>query len=301
MAVKKDESPVAGANGGNRTVVSHNTVEVNGIRMHYVSAGAGEPVLLVHGFPETSYAWRKIIPDLSAHYHVIAPDLRGCGESDRPRGSYDKRMVAEDLHQLVGLLNLGAVNLVGHDVGTMVSYAYATAYPAEIRRLVLMEAALPGLGLEELYDASKFPRMWHLGLFEAPNGLAEALITGREKLFVDHFMLQQTYDPSGPDDEALEEYARGLAAPGALRGGIEYFRSHAADAERNIECAKTKLPMPVLTISAKGSFKDVLGPPLQAAAERVQSLEVERCGHYVAEERPDWLIDQLLRFFSEAV
>ena len=170
--------------------VRHHRVEVNGIRLYYITAGYGEPVVLLHGFPETSYAWRKIIPALSTLFTVIAPDLRGCGDSDRPDSGYDKRTVAEDIHQLILHLNLGPINLVSHDVGMMVGYAYAAAYPTEVRRLVLMEAALPGLGLEDLYDAAKYPRMWHLPLFEAPNGLAEALITGREKMFISHFMRQ---------------------------------------------------------------------------------------------------------------
>ena len=280
--------------------VTHHTTTVNGIRLCYVTAGAGEPVVLLHGFPETSYAWRKIIPVLSQHFNVIAPDLRGCGDSDRPSAGYDKRTVAEDVHQLVQQLKLGPINLVSHDVGMMVGYAYAAAYSAEVRRLVLMEAALPGLGLEELYDAAKYPRMYHLPLFEAPNGLAEALITGREKMFVSHFMRQQTYDPTGPDEDALEEYARRLAAPGALRGGIEYFRAHTIDAEHNRENARTKLLMPVLTVGGKASSGAALAAQIQPLAEHVKSVMIEHCGHYIAEEQPDQLIDELLRFFQEA-
>lgn len=172
------------------SLLTQHRVEVNGIRLYYQMAGSGEPIVLLHGFPETFHAWRKIIPALSAHFTVIAPDLRGCGNSDRPDGGYDKRTIAEDVHHLVRHLELGPINLVGHDVGMMVAYTYAAAYSTEVRRLVLMEAALPGLGLEELYDADKYPRMYHLPLFEAPNGLAEALIVGRERMFVEHFMLQ---------------------------------------------------------------------------------------------------------------
>ena len=118
--------------------------EVNGIRLYYRIAGSGEPVVLLHGFPETSNAWRKIIPALAERYTVIAPDLRGFGDSDRPDDGYDKRTVAEDLHQLIHQLGLGPINLVSHDVGMMVGYAYASAYTSEVKRLVLMEAALPG-------------------------------------------------------------------------------------------------------------------------------------------------------------
>ena len=278
---------------------SHHRVEVNGIRMHFTMAGAGEPVVLLHGFPMTSYYWRKVMPALSEHFTVVAPDLRGCGDSDRPSGGYDKRTVAEDVHQLVRHLGLGPVNLISHDVGMMVAYAYASLYPAEVRRLALTEAALAGLGLEDLFDAAKTPRMFHLPLFEAPNGLAEALITGREALFVSHMMRQQAYDTAALDQHALDEYARHLAAPGALHGGIEYFRAHTVDAVHNREHAKTKLPMPVLTVGGTASFGANLEPEIRPLASNMRAIMIEQCGHYLAEERPERLAEELLRFLAE--
>ena len=202
---------------------------------------------------------------------------------------------------MVEHLRLGPINLVSHDVGMMVGYAYACAYPSEVRRLVLMEAALPGLGLEALYDAIKYPRMYHLPLFDAPNGLAEALIAGREKTFVSHFMRQQTYDPTGPEEDALEEYARRLAAPGALHAGIEYFRAHQIDAEHNREHAKTRLPMPVLTVGGTASFGANLEGEIRPLVENLRSVMIDECGHYLAEEKPDRIIEELRRFFREAV
>ncbi len=254
---------------------------------------------MLHGFPETSYAWRKIISALAEHHLVVAPDLRGCGDTDRPSGGYDKRSVAADVHRLVEHLQLGPINLVGHDVGMMVGYAYAATFPGEVRRLVLMEAALPGLGLEALYDAIRYPRMYHLPLFDAPNGLAEALIAGREKMFVSHFMRQQTYDPTGPDEEALEEYARRLAAPGALHAGIEYFRSHRVDAEHNREHAKTRLAMPVLTVGGTANFGANLEPEIRPLAANLRSVMIDHCGHYLAEEQPERVVEALRRFFQE--
>ena len=277
----------------------HHRAEVNGIRLHYTVAGSGEPVMLLHGFPMTSYYWRKIIPALAQRYTVVAPDLRGCGDSDRPSGGYDKRTVAEDLHGLVRHLGLGPINLVSHDVGMMVAYAYASLYPAEVRRLVLTEAALAGLGLEDLFDAAKYPRMFHLPLFEAPNGLAEALITGRERQFVAHMMRQQAYDTTALEGHVLDEYARHLAAPGALHGGIEYFRAHVIDAKDNREFAKTKLLMPVLTVGGIASFGSHLEPEVRPLAERMRSVILDACGHYLAEEQPERLIAELLAFLAE--
>ena len=280
--------------------VTFGRAEVNGVRIHYRTAGAGEPVVLLHGFPETSYAWRKVIPALAKHYKVVAPDLRGFGESDRPESGYDKRTVAEDIRQLVKQLGLGPINLVSHDVGMMVGYAYAAAFPKDVKRLVLMEAALPGLGLEKLYDADKYPRMYHLPLFEAPNGLAEALISGREKMFVEHFMRQQAYNPDALDQTSLDVYADRLSAPGALRAGIAYFRTHKLDAEHNRENAKKKLPMPVLTVGGTASFGADLEGEIRPLVEHMRAVMIEDCGHYIAEERPERLVEELLRFFQES-
>jgi pimeloyl-ACP methyl ester carboxylesterase len=152
--------------------------------------------------------------------------------------------------------------------------------------------------LEDLYDADAYPRMYHLGLSEAPNGLAEALINGRELMFVSHFMRQQTYDPTGPDEDALAEYALRLGAPGALRCGLGYFRSHKIDAEHNRQSARTKLAMPVLTVGASLSFKDILAERTPELAEHVRSVVIPECGHYLAEEQPDRLAAVLLSFLG---
>jgi pimeloyl-ACP methyl ester carboxylesterase len=181
----------------------------------------------------------------------------------------------------------------------MVGYAYAATFPREVKRLVFMDAALPGLGLEKLYDADKYPRMYHLPLFEAPNGLAEALIAGREKMFVWHFMRQQAYNATALEDDVLDGYADRLAAPGALHAGIAYFRAHKIDAEHNRQNAKTKLTMPVLTIGGTASFGADLEGEIRPLAKHMRAVMIENCGHYLAEEQPNRVIDELLRFFKE--
>jgi pimeloyl-ACP methyl ester carboxylesterase len=279
--------------------ITHHKIEANGISTHFVRAGAGELVVLLHGFPETCFAWRKVIPDLARHYTVIAPDLRGCGDTDKPEADYDNHTVANDIRQLVQQLGLGPVRLVGHDIGMRAAYAYAASFPAEVKRLCFMEGVLPGFGLEELYDALKFPRMYHLTLFEAPNGLAEALISGRESIFVEHFIRQQTYDPFGPEQDALDEYARRIASPGALRGGIALFRTHKLDAERNRVSGGSKLSMPVLTIGGSASFGGRnLEKRTRELAQNVKGVILDDCGHYPAEEQPQHVIDELLKFFA---
>ena len=275
----------------------HTAIFEDGFRMHYVEAGAGEPVLLLHGFPQTWFAWRKVIPGLSTRFRVIAPDLRGCGDTDRPPQGYDKVTVAADVDRLVERLGLGSVRIVCHDVGMMVGYAYACAHRGTITQLVMMETGLPGLGLEKYFGIS---HMYHLPLFDAPNQLAEVLIAGRERAFVDHFMRQQTYDPTGPDEAVLDEYARRLAQPGCLHGGICYFRAHKQDATHNQEQAKTKLAVPVLTVAGAASAGDRLAEQVRPLVEDLSAIVIDRCGHYIAEERPDALLEHLLAFFGRS-
>jgi pimeloyl-ACP methyl ester carboxylesterase len=275
----------------------YHRADVDGVRIHYRRMGSGDPIVLLHGFPETSLAWRKVMPRLAERYTVIAPDLRGCGASDRPESGYDKQSVAADINGLVRQLGFSHIRLVSHDVGMMTGYAYAATYRDQVDQVVLMEAAIPGLGLEKLYDATRYPRMYHLPLFEAPNGLAEALITGRERMFVDHFMRQQAYDPDALAD-ALDEYARCLAQPGALRAGIAYFTAHKVDAPRNCEHAKRKLEMPVLSIGGTASFGADLEGEVAALAADHRHVMIDECGHYIAEEQPEKLVEHLLTFFK---
>ena len=277
----------------------YHRAEIDGVRIYYRRMGSGDPVVLLHGFPETSFAWRHVMPRLAERYTVIAPDLRGCGASDRPPRGYDKQSVAADIHGLVRQLGFERIKLVAHDVGMMAGYAYAATYREEVERVVLMEAAIPGLGLEKLYDAIKYPRMYHLPLFDAPNGLAEALIVGRERMFVGHFMRQQAFDPAAIED-GLDEYARCLAQPGALHAGIAYFREHLLDAERNREHAKRKLEMPVLSVGGTASFGADLKDEIAPLAADHRHVMIDDCGHYLAEERPAELAEHLLAFFGEA-
>ncbi len=276
--------------------LTHHTATVNGIRLHYVTAGAGDPVVLLHGWPQTWREWRRIIPALAEHHTVVAPDLRGFGDSDKPATGYDKRTVAEDIYQLVGQLGLGPIHLVGHDIGMMVAYAYASAHPDQVRTLVLAEAGLPGLGLEAFFDSSKHPELYHFGFFRTPN-LAETLIAGRERLFIAHFIRQLAHDPTGVTDEDLDEYARCLAAPGGLRGGFEHYRAFEVDAEHNREYARTLLPMPILAIGGVASVGGHVEQVIRPLGHDVRGLVVERAGHWLFDEQPEQTSAALLDFF----
>lgn len=278
--------------------LSHETAVVNGLRLHYVIAGSGDPLVLLHGWPQSWREWRHVIPELASRFTVIAPDMRGFGDSDKPSGGYDKRTVARDIRELVHVLGFREIHLAGHDLGMMVAYEYAASYPAEVRRLAVLEAGLPGLGLEAFQDTAKYPHLWHFGFFNAP-GVAETLIAGREKLFLSHFIRHLAYDPYAVTGDDLEEYADRMRAPGALRAGFEHYRAFPADALNNQENARKKLAMPVLGIGGDHSLGEHVGKFMEPLADKVTTAIVERSGHWIPEEQPKQLASLLTGFFAQ--
>jgi pimeloyl-ACP methyl ester carboxylesterase len=280
--------------------VEHHTDLVNGVRLHYVTAGEGVPVVLLHGWPQTWYEWRRIIPALAARYSVVAPDLRGLGDSSRPATGYDKRTVAEDVYLLLQKLDLGRVFLVGHDWGGPVAYALAAAHPERVRRLVLLDTMIPLA--ESAGSVASVPGvlpLWHIA-FHGVRDLPEALVTGRERIYLSWFFRELAYDPSAITSEDVEEYVRCYSAPGALRAGFEYYRAADQDAVHNRENAHTKLKMPVLALGGRrGGFGPLVKISAESVAEDVRGEALDRCGHWIPEERPEILVNQLLRFFGE--
>jgi len=285
---------------GGQQNLSHGTTRVNGVRLHYVAAGPkeGQAVVLLHGWPQTWYEWHEVMPVLAqAGYRVIAPDLRGFGESDKPQGGYDGANVARDIERLVAELGHEHIRLVGHDIGMMVAYAYASRYPEQVARLVVMEAALPGLGLDQYMDTAEPRGSWHFGFHMEPN-LPEALVAGNEAAYLSHFFNKYAYDPTAIGPEELAYYARQYAAPGAARGGFMHYRAIPRTAEQNQRFAETELSMPVLAIGGehsmgKGPFKQ-----MEPLAGDLQSAVVARAGHWIPEERPTELARRLRRFFE---
>ncbi|HBS5970843.1 TPA: alpha/beta hydrolase [Klebsiella pneumoniae] len=277
--------------------ITHHTAVVNGVRLHYAMAGSGEPLVLLHGWPQTWREWYAMIPELAKKFTVIVPDMRGFGDSDKPGCGYDKRTVAEDIFQLVNHLGYDEINLVGHDIGMMVAYEYASAHPTKVRKLAVLEAGLPGLGLEMLMDGAKFPQFYHFSFFIAP-GLAESLVAGREKMFITHFIRHLAYDTYALSDDDLNEYAERLSAPGALRASFEHYRAFPVDAVNNQENARTKLTMPVLAVGGEYCMNDQVGHIMSPLADNVQTAVIERSGHWLTEEQPEELTAVLLTFFA---
>ena len=276
----------------------HHTASVNDVRLHYVLAGSGDPVVLLHGWPQTWYEWRRIMPALAERYTVIAPDMRGLGDSSKPATGYDKRTIAEDIHALVReKLGFERIFLVGHDWGGPVAYAYACAHRDEVSRLVILDVAVPGAGLEQIPQAGPRGGLWHIS-FHGVRDLPEALIAGRERTYLTWFY-RSGYDPGAITEEEIDEYVRCYSAPGGLRAGFEYYRAIWQDVEHNKENAKRKLEMPVLALSGERGFGAATKGSMEQLATDVRGGVIERCGHWIAEEQPQVLVQELLKFFGE--
>lgn len=278
--------------------ITHCYAELNQVLMHYVEAGSGFPLLLLHGWPQTWYAWRRVIPALARHYRVIAPDLRGLGDTSRPLDGYDKRTVAADLWQLMhDHLGHESFHLVGHDWGGPTAYALAVARPGAVRRLAVLDVVIPGDGADGF---SQGGRRWHHAFHMTPD-LPEALTGGRERVYLEWFYRNFAHRPDTIDECDLQEYLRTYTRPGAMRAGFAYYRALPRDIADNQETiGQDRLRMPVLAVGgakAWGRGREV-AQSLRRVAVDVSEDVVPECGHFIPEERPDHLIERLSTFLG---
>lgn len=271
------------------------------IRIHYVVGGKGPAIILLHGNPESWREWRLVMPILvEAGFSVIAPDLRGFGDSDKPLDGYDVGTVSDDIRQLVVQLGLTSVALVGHDVGASAAYAWAAAYPDGIRKLVLIEAFPAGLEPEShKVPMWKGKPMWHPGFMSTPD-LPEALLAGRERVLLDFLFREFSHERTAFSAEDIDVYARNFAATGGVRSALAHYRARPLSVALNQRLSKRRLTMPVLTIGATSSFGGSIEESARGFADDVKGVLVERSGHWVPEERPVWLARQLVNFLSGA-
>jgi pimeloyl-ACP methyl ester carboxylesterase len=276
---------------------AHHTIALEGVSLHYVIAGKGDPVVLLHGWPQTWYEWRRIMPTLAQRYTVIAPDMRGLGDSSRPATGYDKQSIAADIRRLVHKLGFEQILLVGHDWGGPVAYAYACGYPAEVRRLAILDVTIPNETWERIPQITRRGGIWHVA-FHSVRDLPEALINGRERIYLSWFYRTAAYNPAAINEADIDEYVRCYSAPGAMRAGFEYYRAIFTDIDHNKENAKNKLKMPVLALGGERGFRSAPLKCMKELADDVRGGVVERSGHWIPEERPDYLLAQLLEFFS---
>jgi pimeloyl-ACP methyl ester carboxylesterase len=277
---------------------SHHTTTVNDVRLHYVIGGQGDPQVLLHGWAQTWYEWRQVMPALAERYTVIAPDMRGLGDSAKPLDGYDARSVAGDIAELVKQLGYSEIFLTGHDLGGWVAYAYAAAHRDEVRRLAVMEIIPPDDPILQFTTLTPGGSLWHFN-FHFLRDLPEALITGRERLYLSWFYRNGAYNPEAIDEAAIDEYVRHYAAEGGLRAGFEYYRALFTDIAQTKEDAKMKLEMPVLALGGEVSFGQVIAQEWPKYAANVTTEVVPEAGHWIPEEQPAWLQERLLSFFGE--
>ena len=273
--------------------------DLDGVTLHYLTAGAGEPVVLVHGIPQSSHEWRRIMPRLAERYRVIAPDLRGLGDSSRPAAGYDKKTLADDLWQLVhGHLGIDRFFLAGHDWGGPVAFSLAAQHPASVRRLAILDVVIPGDGA----DFSQGGRRWHHAFFRTLD-LPEALCHGREELVLGWLFDHYGHRPNSISVEDQREYFRTYTQSGAFRAMLAFYRALPVDAEDNraILAQNGKLKMPVLALGGDKSFGRGMEclQSLQRVAQDVRGGVVKQCGHWIVDEQPGVLLDELLAFFGE--
>jgi len=275
----------------------HRFATVDGVRLHYVTGGKkdGDVVLLLAGFPESWFAWRKVMPLLALRYRIVAPDLPGQGDSDRPGDGYDTRSLAAAVHGLISQLGVDSHFLAGHDIGAWVAFPYAATYGSQVRRLALLDAGIPGITLPDALPVApdRAWRTWHFAFHAIPD-LPETLIAGREREYLDWFLRRKTANPETFSDADLDEYVRVFQKDGGLRAGLAYYRAAHLSAQQNREfSARGKLTMSVLALgSDQGSIPD-MATPLQAFAKEVHGGTITSCGHFLPEEQPKAVADHL--------
>lgn len=272
--------------------IKSSAVKIEGKKIHYLTSGQGPAVLLLHGYTQTSRMWRPLIEKLKEKFTVIAPDLPGIGDSDIPKTGADMKTAAIRIHALAISLGVTKARVVGHDIGLMVAYAYAAQFPAEVEKLVVMDAFLPGVaGWEFAYNNDN---LWHFR-FHGPT--PEALVKGREKTYFAYFWNDLAADKRrslGTADRSA--YVAAYSRPGRMRAGWAYFAAWPETAKDFAEMAKTRLTMPVLSIAGEKASAAILVPQMKLVATTVSSVDFKDTGHWLMEERPEQTMEALIEF-----
>jgi len=269
-------------------------IAVNGTRIYVRIGGKGPAVVLLHGYAETGDMWEPLAAVLGRDHTVIVPDLRGMGLSSHPTGGYDKKTQGEDVAGVLNALKIDKVELVTHDIGNMVGYAFAAEHPDRVTKFVLMDAPLPGVGPWE--DILKSPLLWHFR-FGGPD--MERLVKGRERIYLDRFWNDFSANPKKFDEASREHYARLYALPGAMHSGFEQFKAFDQDViDNKAFLAKGPLQMPVFAIGGAKSFGPMMATVMRAAAINVQEAVIPDSGHWLMEENPTATIKAIKNFLQ---
>jgi pimeloyl-ACP methyl ester carboxylesterase len=271
--------------------------DVNGVKLHYVEGGKGQQtVVLIPGWPQTWYAWRKIMPELAKTYRVIAVDIRGMGSSSRPESGYDTQTAANDIHALMRELGVSRYAVIGHDVGMWIAYPLAAGHEQAVDKLVMIEATIPGV---TPWPPMLLPPEANAGMaqfmFNQLRDLPEFLVAGREDAYLRWLVSQLAFRP---DRVAVDEYVRAYSEPGAMKAGFAYYRAIPLTAQQNEKLRERKLPMPVLAIGGVRGAGQSTVETMKLVSDKVQGHVIERCGHYTPEECPAELLQLLKNFLA---
>lgn len=269
-------------------------IPVDGATIHVRVGGKGPAVVLLHGFGDTGDMWAPLAADLAKDHTVVVPDLRGMGLSSIPESGYDKRTQAGDIRGVLAALGIERSVVIGHDIGTMVAYAYAARYPTRTDRLVVMDAPVPGIPPWD--DIVRLPALWHFD-FGGPD--AERLVAGRERIYLDRFWNEFAGNPAKVDEATRVHYAALYARPGAMHAAFEQFRSIRQDTVDNKVSMATRLTMPVLAIGGEKSFGSNEAVVMRNAADNVTELVVPDAGHWLMEEAPVATIQAIRSFIAK--
>src|SRR5215218_7601972 len=270
-------------------------IPTNGTTLHVRVGGKGPAVVLLHGYGETGDMWSPLAAELAKDHTVIVPDLRGMGLSSKPAGGYDKKTQGRDLAGVMDALKTARADLVTHDIGNMVGYAFAAQYPQRVLRFVLMDAPLPGVGPWE--EVLKNPLLWHFR-FGGPD--MERLVAGRERIYLDRFWNEFSATPKAFGEASREDYARLYARPGAMRAGFLQFAAFDQDAlDNRAFLAAGRLKMPLLAVGGDRSFGATMAAVMRAAADDVREAVIQDSGHWLMEEQPAATITAIQSFLAQ--
>jgi pimeloyl-ACP methyl ester carboxylesterase len=277
--------------------VRTDAIEVDqGVALHVRAGGSGPAVLMLHGFGDTGDMWGSLAQALIADRTVVAPDLRGMGLSSHPEGGYEKKAQARDMTRVLDALKIDQVDLVTHDIGNMVGYAFAAQFTERVRRWVVMDAPLPGIGPWD--EITRSPLLWHFN-FRGPD--VERLVAGRERIYLDRFWNELSADPKRIDEATRQHYAKLYALPGAMHCAFNQFAAFAQDAIDNkaLLAARGKLPMPVLAVGAAQSFGTAMADVMRFVAADVTAAVIPSSGHWLMEEQRDATVAAIAAFLQK--
>ncbi len=283
--------------------------EVNDIYLHYVTGGSGEPLFLLGGWPQTWWQWNKVMPALARRYRVFAVDLRGMGGSSKPVDGYDKKTMAQDIYELARHLGLDRIHIAGHDIGAMVAYAHAANHPEATAKVAMLDVAHPDDGwssfgllpesdqhVDSNIQLGTRSYLWWFALNQV-NNLPEVLFEGRMRLLVDWLFDRQAKDPDSVDDHSREVYTHAYNSAAAIRAGNAWYKTFNQD----ISDAKSYPPVaaPLLALGGDESNYTYLQELMPTKGTDVRVVEIADCGHYIPEEQPQAVVEELTAFFGE--